>query len=118
VLQQSPQFEKNHQLLSSSFTFYHPSQIILDELQLLVHDENIAILDYEIDEAFSHAVQIAYCDPDPHLVRSVLWEAGRSHCEDIWAIIYKQPDLISLLEDHGFKKEEWAETIRVYELSL
>jgi hypothetical protein len=118
ALQQSSQFRKNHRLLSSSFTYYHPSESILGELQLLVHGSNIAILDHEIDEAFSQSVQIAYCDTDSHLVQSVLWEAARSNCEDIWAIIYKEPDLISLLQEQGFKQEEWAETIRVYELSL
>lgn len=117
-LNHSPQFAKNHGLLSSCFTFYHPSESILKELQLLVHGDRVAVLDYNIDEAFSHAVQIAYCDPDPSLLESILWEAARNACKEIWAIVYQDPALIALLEDYGFKKEEWAETIDVYELPL
>ncbi|MBU7033381.1 MAG: GNAT family N-acetyltransferase [Theionarchaea archaeon] len=115
-LNNSLQFNTNHGLLSSCFTFYHPSETILKELQLIAHGDNMAILDHNIDEAISRDVQIAYCDPDPSLLEVILWEAARCACDEIWAIIYKDPVLISLLEDYGFEKEEWAETIDVYEL--
>lgn len=115
--QASSQGLQNHSLLSSSFTFYHPSLSILQDLCILAHGENMAILDYDIDEAVTRSVQIAFCDADFHLIQCILGEAVRTKCEEIWAILYKGSEVIPLLTEHGFELQEWAETITVYELN-
>ncbi|MBU7019388.1 MAG: GNAT family N-acetyltransferase [Theionarchaea archaeon] len=117
-VENSPLFKQNHSLISSCFTFYTPSAEILEDVLILFCNDNMAILDFEIEEALRKAVQIAYLDPDSELVRNVIIEVVTCDMEEIWAVIPRNEELITCLKAHGFCHLEWGETITVFELHL
>jgi N-acetylglutamate synthase-like GNAT family acetyltransferase len=116
-LRGSPLFTFNHSLLSSCFRFYTPSVQTMEDLLIIKNQKKVAILDFEIEEALTKAVQIVYCDCDPELVKNILYVASSKNMEEIWAVIYKDQDLVDLLVSNGFEQVEWGETIRVFEHS-
>lgn len=118
LLEKSPSFVENHSLLSSCFKFYTPSDENMKSLLLFTHGDNVAVLDFEIEEALTKAVQITYCDPDPVLVKAILHDASQRGLEEMWVIIPKDEMVIDCLKSFGFEQEEWGETINVFELRV
>ncbi|MBU7045800.1 MAG: GNAT family N-acetyltransferase [Theionarchaea archaeon] len=117
-VENSPLFKQNHSLVSSCFTFYTPTAEILEDVLILFCDNNMAILDFEIEEALKKTVQIAYLDPDSELVKNIIIEAVTREMEEIWAVIPRNEELVTCLRAHGFSHLEWGETITVFELQL
>lgn len=116
-LRDSTLFTLNHSLLSSCFKFYTPSVQTMEDLLIIKHQKGVAVLDFEIEEALTKAVQIVYCDCDPELVKNILYIASDMTIKEIWAVVYKDQDLVDLLMGNGFEQVEWGETIRVFERS-
>lgn len=108
----------HHLLLSTSFMFYTPSLENLQDLLVLKNKGNIALLDCDVEEALSTAVQIAYCDCDPVLLKTVLYEAKKRNVKEIWAVVPKTQTVVLFLKSCGFQPVEWAETINVFECTL
>ncbi len=115
LLRNSTRFIQNNSFLSSSFTFYTPSLESMEDLLFFGHKDKLAVLDFEIEEALKKAVQVAYCDFDPVLVKAILYEAARREIEEIWAVIPKNEDMINLLLSENFEPVKWGKTIRVFE---
>jgi N-acetylglutamate synthase-like GNAT family acetyltransferase len=115
-LHNSSLFAQSHFLFSSSFTFYTPSPQQVNDLLILVHDDNVAVLDFDIEEALVPAVQIAYCDCDPELVKAILYVAAQKNLKELWAVVAKDTALVDLLMETGFENVEWGENIQVFEL--
>ncbi len=115
LLRQSPLYLLNHSLLSSSFTFYTPSVQSLESLLLIARKNRLAVIDFQIEEALKRAVQIAYTDSDPALLKAVLYQAAQRRAEEIRAVIPKDEDLITFLTSYNFEPVEWGKTIRVFE---
>ncbi len=122
LLRKSPLFIQSHSLISSSFTFYTPTLENMENLLLIGRKgkgtNNLAIFDFDVEEALKKAVQIAYCDPDPDLIRAALREAAQRNAEEIWAVIPKNAELVTCFESSGFEPVEWGKTIRVFEKHL
>ncbi len=105
-------------LLSTSFMFYTPSLENVQDLLVFKNKDNIVLLDLTVEEGLNTAVQIAYCDCDPVLLKSVLYEAKKRNVEQIWAVVPKTQTQITFLKSWGFASVEWAETINVFERTL
>ena len=111
-------FEQSHSLISCCFKFYTPSEESLKNTSIFFHESNLVILDFEIEEALTRAIQIAYCDPDPELIKYVNRIAFEREIKEIWAVVPKNEKSVTCLENDGFQKVEWGETITVLELVL
>jgi len=118
LLKHSPLYLQNHSLLSSSFTFYTPSVQSLESLLLIARKNRLAAIDFQIEEALKRAVQIAYTDSDSALLEAVLHQAAQRRAEEIWAVIPKDEELITLLALYNFEPVKWGKTINVFELHV
>ncbi|MGD2250648.1 MAG: GNAT family N-acetyltransferase [Candidatus Methanofastidiosia archaeon] len=117
-LKNSSLFNQGNSFLSKSFSFYTPSISSLGKCHIIGNGTALAIIEYDVEEATTPAIQLAYCDPNPEIIQCVHTHAARNNMEEIWAVIPKNETLVTCLKSQGFSTVSWSETITVFELVI